>query len=305
METILQDLRGLLVFAHVVEALSFSKAAERLGVTKSAVSKQVAQLEAQLGVQLLSRTTRKLSLTDVGERVYTTSKELLQTLEAAREAAHHHGATMLGHLRVTAPAALGRSFVVPLATAFLTQHPQLSMEIVLGDAFVDLVMERIDVAVRVGRVVDSTLVARRLGKVDLVLCASPAYLARHGTPTTPEELTHHEWLQHTPFVQEMQLELHKGRRRMSVPVRGRLNCNDGAGGVRAAVEGFGLVAAPAFELCDEVRSGKLVRLLADWQLPQIDIHIVFPPRRHVTSKVRVWADFLGEHLRDPPWRLSE
>jgi DNA-binding transcriptional LysR family regulator len=304
METDVQDLRGLLVFARVVEALSFSRAAEQLGVTKSAVSKQVAQLEAQLGVQLLSRTTRKLSLTDVGERVYTAAKELLATIEAARDAAHDHGATMMGHLRIAAPAVLGRSYIAPWATAFLREHVQLSMELVLGDAFLDLVESRIDVAVRVGRVADASLVSRKVTRVDLAVCASPSYLAEHGAPTVPEDFEKHEWVQHTPFVQESQLTLLRGRRSVTVPVRGRLNCNDGAGGVRAAVEGFCLVVAPEFELCDEVRSGRLVRVAGNFQLPQLDLQVVFPPRRHVSSKVRAWVEFISTRLKEAPWRLA-
>jgi DNA-binding transcriptional LysR family regulator len=305
METLVQDLRGLLVFSRVVEAQSFSRAAEQLGVTKSAVSKQVAQLEAQMGVQLLSRTTRKLSLTEVGERVYAAAKELLCTVEAARDAARDHGGTMMGHLRVTAPAVLGRSYIAPWATAFLAEHPQLSMELVLGDHFVDLVESRIDLAVRVGRVVDASLVTKKITRVSLVICAAPSYLARHGSPEEPEDFAKHEWVQHTPFTQESQLTLLRGRRTVTVPTRGRLNCNDGAGGVRAAVEGFCLVVAPEFELCDEVRSGRLVKIAGNFQLPQLDLQVVFPPRRHVSSKLRAWVDFLSERLRAGPWKLTD
>lgn len=303
METIVQDLRGLLVFAHVVEAQSFSRAAEQLGVTKSAVSKQIAQLESQLGVQLLSRTTRKLSLTDVGERVYVAAKELLSTVEAARDAAHDHGGTMMGHLRVTAPAVLGRSYITPWATEFLSQHPQLSMELVLGDHFVDLVESRIDVAVRVGRVVDASLVTKKITRVALVICAAPSYVERRGAPVEAEDFARHEWVQHTPFTQESQLTLMRGRRAVTVPMKGRLNCNDGAGGVRAAVEGFGLVVAPEFELCDEVRSGRLVRITGNFHPPELDLQVVFPPRRHVSSKVRTWVDFMSERLRKAPWKV--
>ncbi len=298
----LDDLRGYVVFSHVVETQSFSKAALRLGITKSAVSKHVQQLEGRLGVQLLVRTTRKLSLTDVGERVFAASLSLREGAEAAQEAASSHG-VIAGTLRVTAPSVLGRKHVVPVVTAFMERHPSLNVELILTDSFVDLVEARMDVAVRVGRIVDPGLVARRLVRVPFVLCAAPRYLARRGVPKTPRDLETLEWIRHIPRPEPSRLILHKGKRKVAIEIRGRLSCNDGAAGVQAAVDGFGLIVAPAFELSEEVRTGKLVPLLTSWRADDLVVHAVFPPRRHVSAKVRAFADFLAERFRKAPWEL--
>jgi DNA-binding transcriptional LysR family regulator len=309
------DLRGLLVFAHVADARSFSLAATRLGITKSAVSKHVRQLEEHLGVQLLVRTTRKLSLTEVGERVYAASVGVRDSAEIAREAASSHAGVISGTLRVTAPSELGRKYLVPVVTSLLERHPGLSVDLVLTDTFLDLVAERIDVAVRidallargparVGRALGSGLqglVARRLAKVRLVPCASPQYLARHGVPRTPSELAALECIHHVPKRGGGKVILRKGRRQVAIELRGRLSCSDGAACVQAAAEGCGVVLAPEFELSAEVHGGRLVPLLTDWQLDELAVHAVFPPRRHVSAKVRAFVDSVAERWRVAPW----
>ncbi len=299
----LEDLRGYVVFSHVVEAQSFSKAAQRLGITKSAVSKHIQQLESRLGVQLLVRTTRKLSTTDVGERVYAASLSLREGADAAQEAALTHTGVISGTLRLTASSVFGRKHVVPVVTAFMERHPELNVELVLTDTFLDLVEARIDVAIRVGRIVDPSLVVRKLVRVPFAMCASPRYLARHGVPKTPRDLEKLEWIRHMPRQQPGVLALHKGGRTVTIELRGRLSCNDGAAGVQAAVDGFGLVVAPAFELREEVEAGKLVPLLTSWRAEDLPVHAVFPPRRHVSAKVRAFTDFLAARFREAPWDL--
>jgi DNA-binding transcriptional LysR family regulator len=301
----LDELRGLLVFAHVVDARSFSAAAKELGMTKSAVSKHVQQLEAQLGVQLLVRTTRKLSLTDVGERVHAASTSIRESAHAAREAATLHTGSVSGNLRITAPAVLGRTHLTALVTEFLERHPALSAELIFSDSFVDLVEERIDVALRVGRTRrDTSLVARRIADVPMLICAAPRYLAQRGRVRVPADLTQHEWVQHQPRPEPNRVTFHKGRRRASVQVQGRLSCDDGAAGVEAAIQGFGVVLGPDFELSDAVRTGRLVPLLTDWSLDHAVLSAVFPPRRHVSAKVRAFVDFVAERWKRPPWSLS-
>jgi DNA-binding transcriptional LysR family regulator len=185
------DVRGLLAFAKVVESRSFSAAAARLGITKSAVSKLVASTEASLGAQLLVRTTRKLTLTEAGEAVYAACTHLEQDLEAIRQAAALHG-SLVGHLRVTAPAVLGRERLVPLAAQFLERHPQVSMDLLLSDDFVDLMEQHVDVALRARRSFsDSSLVVRRIASVRIVVCGSPVYLERCGMPKHPADLARH------------------------------------------------------------------------------------------------------------------
>jgi DNA-binding transcriptional LysR family regulator len=299
-----QDLRGLLVFAHVVDSKSFSGAAGRLGVTKSAVSKLVAGLEAHLGVQLLVRTTRKLALTEIGERVYASCSRLAEDVDAAQQAAATHRSVVVGHARVTAPAVLGRKYLVPLAVEFLADHPRVSLELDLGDRFLDLVEDRIDVAFRVGRrLTDSSLVARRLAEVRMLTCASPAYLARRGTPKKPADLAAHEWIAHGPGTERSHVVFHKGKVSVTVKRSGRFNCFDGAATVAAAAAGHGIVVAPEFELSDGVARGTLVPLLSGWELDRLFLSALFPPQRHVTTKVRAFVDFVADKWKAPPWRV--
>jgi DNA-binding transcriptional LysR family regulator len=298
-----QDLRGLLVFAHVVETKSFSAAAARLGVTKSAVSKLVAGLEKDLGVQLLVRTTRKLALTDVGERVYESCARLASDVEAAEQAAASHRSMVVGQLRVTAPAVLGRKYLVPLVTEFLSEHPKLSIELDLGDRYVDIVEERIDVAFRVGRAFsDSSLRARRIVDVPLRVCASPEYLRRRGTPGGPAELAGHEWILHGRRNDAERVTFSRGKSSLSVKVSGRFACNDGAATVEAAVAGRGLVIAPEIEVGHEIARGALVSVLDGWSLEGLSLSALSPPGRHTPNNVRAFVDFVVEKWRRPPWK---
>lgn len=297
----LQDLKGLLVFAHVVETRSFTKAAQRLEITRSAVSKHVANLEAELGVQLLMRTTRKLSLTDVGERVYESCARIAEDVESAREAALSHSSQVAGHLRIAAPLALGRDYVVPLVGEFLMKHPHTTAELLLSDSFADLVEERIDVALRVGRVRESSLVARKLSTVRLVLCASPDYLLRQGTPKSPEALAEHTFILHGS-MDPLRLSLSRGKRTVSVIGRGRLSSRDGPAAIQAAILGHGIVAVPEFEVGEPLHSSTLRLVLPEWRMDEMVMHAVFPPRKHVASRVRSFVDFLAQRWHKPPWR---
>lgn len=299
----LEHLRGLWVFAEVVDARSFVRAAERLGMTRSAVSKHVAQLEAQLGVQLLARTTRKLSLTEVGEGVYAAAVAMRESVERAHDAAHSHQGVVAGTLRVTAPVGLGRAYLVPLARELLSQHPRLELALVLSDGYLDLLDERIDVALRVGSFVDSSLVAARVAPVSIAFGASPSYLAQHGTPETPADLAHHQWIHHLPVADGGLMTLSKGKRAVSVRVAGRLACNDGTTCVEAAVRGMGVVSGPEFEISESVRAGRLVPVLRGWTTQGLALYAVSPPRRYVSSKVRTFIDVVRGRWRDPPWHI--
>lgn len=301
----LDSLRGFYVFAHVAETQSFSRAAERLGITKSAVSKHIAQLEAELAVQLIVRTTRKLVLTEVGERVYASCARIAGDVEAAHEAALAQSSLITGALRVTAPSALGRMYLMPLIAEFMALHPALSVELLLGDAFVDSVEERIDVALRVGGRSDQSLVSRRVSRIELLLVASPSYLARiGGMPRTPRQLPEGEWIVHLPSGAQPKFTLRKGKNTVTLRLQGRLSCNDGPANIAAARAGHGLLVVPDFEVAHDVRDGSLVRLFPSWKVDEASLHLVFPPRKHVLGKVRAFSDFLAERLRDPPWRCD-
>jgi DNA-binding transcriptional LysR family regulator len=298
----LDSLRGLVVFAHVAETKSFSRAGERLGVTKSAVSKQIAQLETELGVQLLVRTTRKLALTEVGERVFASCARIPGDVEAAREAAQAHSTLVAGPLRITAPAELGRTYLMPIIADFLAMHEAASVEVLLSDTFVDLVDDRIDFALRVGGRADTSLVSRKIARVELLLVAAPSYLERRGMPRSPRELIEHEWIIHAQGSSPKPIVLHKGTRRVSVRMRGRLSVNDGPAGVSAARAGHGLLVVPDFEVAELVHTGALVRVLPSYSLEEAALHLVFPPRRHVLGKVRALSDLIAERFVKPPWR---
>jgi DNA-binding transcriptional LysR family regulator len=296
----LDSLRGFYVFAHVAETHSFSRAAERLGITKSAVSKQVAQLESDLGVQLIVRTTRKLALTEAGERVYASCARIAGDVDAAREAAHEESALVAGQLRVTAPAALGRNYLMPIVAEFMQLHPGVAIEFVLGDAYVDLIGERIDIALRVGGRIEQSFVSRRIARVEFMLVASPSYLERRGKPHGPADLSQHEWIMHSPSP--IQVKLRKGTRTASVRAAGRLASNDGLANLAAARAGHGILGVPDFEAAEDVHSGRLVRVLPGWNIEDSALHLVFPPRRHVLGRVRAFAEFVAERFKDPPWR---
>lgn len=266
----------------------------------------MAQLEEQLGVQLIVRSTRKLVLTEAGERVYLSSAQMAGEAQAAQEAAHQHSSKVAGTLRVTAPAALARIYLMPLIRDFMALHTDIAIELVVGDAFVDLVAERVDVALRIGGRSDASLVSRRVSPVELLLVASPEYLAKHGAPKTPSDLTKHEWLVHAPTVNSVtRLKLTNGKRTETVEGRGRVYCNDGPTNIAGALAGLGILAVPDFEVAHEVHGGSLVRILPAWRMQDVALHLVFPPRKHVLARVRAFADFIVERFTDPPWSCAQ
>jgi DNA-binding transcriptional LysR family regulator len=297
-----RSLRGLLAFSQVVDTKSFSAAAHTLGITKSAVSKLVAGLEAELGVQLLVRTTRKLSLTEVGERVYAAASRLGDDLEAAHQAALSHKAGVVGQLRVTAPAVLGRDYLLPRVSEFLAANASAKIELILADRYLDLVESRIDVAFRVGHTLaDSTLVARRIADVSLIVCGSPRYLARYGVPRTPADLEQHSFALHRTHLETDRMTFQKGKAAVTVALSGRFACNDGVATAAYAAAGHGLVIAPAWEFGDRLVRRKLVPVLEDWSLGDMTLSAVFPPHRHLPTKVRAFVDFIAASWKKPPW----
>jgi DNA-binding transcriptional LysR family regulator len=298
----LDSLRGFYVFAYVAETRSFSRAAEQLEITRSAVSKHVQQLESNLGVQLIVRTTRKLALTEAGERVYASCQRIAGDVESAREAAHDQQSVVAGKLRITAPSAMTR-YLIPLVSEFLNKHPALSIDLVFDDAMVDMIGGRIDIALRVGGQTDATFVSRRIAKVALLVVASPSYLRTHGTPRLARDLAEHEWLVHSASGSTNQLTLRKGKTSIVVRQQGRLSCNSGPSNLAAAIAGHGVMMVPDFEVAHELRAGTLVRLLPNWTIEERALQLVFPPRRHVLGRVRAVAECLAEKFRVPPWQI--
>lgn len=296
-------LDGMAAFVRVAELGSFSAAAAVLGLSKSAVSKQVGALEARLGVRLLNRTTRRLALTEAGEGFREACARLLQELEEAELLAGQAGSLPRGRLRVSAPMTFGILSLAPLIPTFLARHPQVELDLALEDRVVDLLADGFDLAVRVGSLRDSGLIARRLAAVPQLCAASPAYLASRGgaPPSHPGELAGHACLRYTLNRTPDRWDFVRGgAETASVRVRGPLSANNGDALRAAALHGAGVVRMPAFIVGADVEQGRLVRLLPDWHAPEIPVHAVWPPQPHATAKLRAFVDFLAEHLRRGP-----
>jgi len=297
--------QAITVFARVVEAGSFARAAERLGVSVSSVSRQVAELEAHLDTRLLNRTTRRLSLTESGRAFHERSVQLLADIEEAEELANAATATPRGTLRLAAAIAFGSRHLAPAIAEFVGRHPQMRFDVELSDRTTDLVEEGFDVAVRIGNIGSQNLVGRRVGTTRLVCCAAPSYLARHGEPKTPEDLAAHVCLtyEYSAAKNAWAFTDRQGRAR-SARVAGPIHANNGRFLEALAVEGVGIAYEPDFIVGPDVRAGRLVPLLTDYVPVENPIYVVYPSRRHLSAKVRVFTDFLAERFAKADWALD-
>ena len=287
-------LQAMATFVRVVETGSFSAAARRLGIGQPAVSKTVAQLEDRLQVRLLVRTTHALSATDAGLRFYERARLALQEVEEAELEARGAGAGLSGRLTVCAATTFARIMVIPRLPAFMARHPALEMEVILDDRLIDLASEGIDIALRMGALADSTAVARKIASGGRSVVATPAYLARAGTPRTPADLAGHDTLAYSQIGDSWTFR--RDDAQVSATVRGRLRFS-AAEGVRAAVlADIGLAVASDWMFAPELASGAVVRVLPDWTLPPLDLWAVFPTGRLASAKARAFADFVAELL---------
>jgi DNA-binding transcriptional LysR family regulator len=294
----LDELRG---FVEVVESGGFNRAAKRLGISKSVLSRRIARLEADLGARLLSRTTRGISPTEAGLEFKTRSESILAELDEAREAVAHQGGEVVGRLRLSAPLSFGVRFVTPILTQMAERHPRLEMDVSYSDRMIDLIGERFDAAIRIGTLRDSSLIARRIAPVRSVFVASPDYLARNGRPRTPNDLAAHQCLIYTGRV-AADWQFHSGKRSISFRPKGRLRSDSGEAILQWAIAGLGITEAPSFMVSDAIESGTLEPLLLDYPAPEHAIHVVRPPGSYVPGKVRVLIDTLVERLGgEPKW----
>lgn len=291
-------------FVHVVEAQSFSDASRRLGVAKSVVSRRIARLEARLGASLFHRSTRRLSLTEIGQAYYERSRRILADLAEADDIARHLQADLRGKLRVAAPMSFGIRHLSSAIADFLAMHPQLDIELDLNDRRVDLVSEGYDFAVRIGKLPDSTLVARTLAPCRHLVCASPAYLAERGLPSRPADLAdeRHDCLVYSNRAvgEQWRFRIDGEWRTVKAHV-GRLGVNNGEVLQTALLAGLGVAALPTFLVGDAIRDGRLVQLLAEHPLESPDIYAVWPPARQLSAKVRALVDFLSARLGPVPY----
>ena len=288
----------------VVEAGGFGKAAERLGVAKSVVSRRLRALERRLGVQLLQRTTRTRSLTGPGRQLYERAVRILADLEEAEQAIADASAALSGRIRLAAPLSFGLHHLDSLLADFMRAHPGIDLDLDLNDRQVDLVEEGFDMAVRIGDLSDSTLLARRLASTQMVTCASPAYLELHGTPQHPDQLRRHTGLQYSNASpgQAWQFVSTAGTALVSVPAI-RMRANNGDALATAAAAGLGLVHAPRFVVEDLLAAGKLTAVLGAYERPPLGIYAVYPPGRLLPRRIETLAAFLAERLQGPPDKL--
>ncbi|MEZ5646445.1 MAG: LysR family transcriptional regulator [Burkholderiaceae bacterium] len=288
-------------FAAVVDAGSFVRAAEHLQVSKTAVSRLVNDLEARLGIRLLHRTTRRLSLTGEGEVFLGRCRDLLSGVQEAEAEVTAGADTAVGLMRLNVPVSFGLIHLAPLWPAFLQQHARVRLEITLSDRFIDLVEEGYDLAVRIARLPDSSLVSRKLTSTRLVLCASPQYLQRHGAPAHPAELAAHAVFTYTQLTTGDTWAFEGPQGPVSVKVTPLMRSNSGDTCCAAALQHQGVVLQPSFLVGHHLQSGALVELLPDYRSQELGVYAVYPSRKHVSLKVRVLVDFLAQAFAVRPW----
>ncbi|MBC5781426.1 LysR family transcriptional regulator [Ramlibacter sp. USB13] len=289
------------VFAAVVDAGSFVGAADALGLSKAAVSRIVSELEARLGVRLLHRTTRRLSLTAEGEVFVVRCRDVLASVEEAEAEITERSGDAVGLLKVSAPFSFGVLRLGPLWGGFLAAHPRIELEITLSDRFVDLVDEGFDLAVRIARLQDSSLVSRRVSSTRMVLCASPRYLKAHGKPKHPSELASHAVLAYSLLAAGDTWEFEGPDGTVPVKVHPRMRTNNGDTCRAVALSHEGIVLQPAFIVDEDLRAGTLVELLPQYRAPDLGVYAMYPSRKHLLPKVRVLVDYLAAALqRDAP-----
>ncbi|MGZ8289748.1 MAG: LysR family transcriptional regulator [Telluria sp.] len=288
-------------FAAVVDAGSFVKAADVLDTSKAAVSRNVANLEERLGVRLLNRTTRKLSMTDDGLAFYHHCTELLAALEQAEGELSSRRVEASGLLRISAPVTFGVLHLAPLWGEFLARYPKVALDVSLSDRTVDLVEDGFDVAIRISSAPQQSLIARRLALTRLVVCASPAYLERRGTPVHPRELAGHDIVaySYSAFGDEWTFEGPEGQ--VSVKVHARLHANNGDTCRAAALRDQGVVLQPTFLVEGDLRSGGLVEILPEFRMPELGVYAIYASRRQLPLKLRYLIDFLAEAFREKGW----
>lgn len=286
------------MFVAVLDFGSFAEAAKRLGTSSGQASKLVSKLESDLGVQLLKRTTRALSPTEVGQAYYDRLKGLIEEFDALDASVRNASGAPAGRLRVTAPLSFGTIQLTPRLLDFACAFPDIQLDVGFSDRMVNLVEEGFDMAVRVGKPADSSLISRKLCDARIVLVAAPAYIAARGKPTTPAELVNHECIIDTNFRDPFDWSLGEGA--PPVPVTGRIRFSNGEACLAAAEAGLGIARIPSFIAGSSIREGRLVPLLPDMDDRSHAIHAVYPPARHLALKVRVLVDFLVNSFRGTP-----
>jgi DNA-binding transcriptional LysR family regulator len=298
----MDKLASMKVFATVVQTGSFSAAAETLDLSKAMVSKHIHALEDLLGARLLNRTNRRLHLTEAGATYLELCKPILTAVKEAERAVLEMNTEPRGALKLTAPSSLGTFHLVPAIADYEKRYPEVRVLLSLQDPRVDLVEEGFDLAIRVGKLPDSSLIARQLASVPVVVCGAPAYLESHGIPRTPDDLTEHNCLLYTEWAPKGQWRFKGPEGEFLVPVSGDFEANLGDAVRMAAVSGRGLVQLLAYVVDSDLRAGRLRAVLTNYAPDEMPIHAVYPHRKHLAATVRTFVEFLQERFqKDPDW----
>jgi DNA-binding transcriptional LysR family regulator len=287
-----EDMR---IFAQVMEAGSFTAAADRLGMSKQSVSRRLMQLEERLGVRLLNRSTRRLDATPLGQHYYQSALRLLGEVQQVEHDISGQAQALRGTLRLSAPLSFAMSHLGCLLTEFLQLHPQVDVEVDLSDRAVDLIGEGYDLALRIGALEDSSLIARRIASVERVYCASPAYLQARGVPLKPEDLAGHDCLPYG-HSRQVQWQFRQGAKAQAIQVTGRMRANNGELLRDAAIAGMGVTYLPTFIVGQALADGRLVNVLEEWTPPALQLSAVYPQHRQVARPVQGFVSFLRERL---------
>lgn len=296
----LEDLASMALFATVVQQRSFSTAGRELDLSKSAVSRRVSQLEERLGVRLLVRTTRKLALTEDGVRYYEHCAALVAAADAAEEAIAGASTAPRGRIRINAPVSFSQRFLPDALAAFFVRYPDISIELTVADAFVDVIEGGYDLVLRIARLTDSGLVARRLATDRLVVVGAPSYLDRRGRPTSPTELIGHDCLHYSLVSREAEWKF----KDLAVPIRGSLDCNDGIALRNCALAGIGLASLPLFMVASDLAAGRLEQVLEGARKDELGIYALFASRKQLPARTKLLIDHLATWFAAPDWRVN-
>jgi DNA-binding transcriptional LysR family regulator len=299
----MDQLAAMRAFRRVVESGSFTAAAAELNQSHTIVSRQVRQLELQLGAQLLNRTTRRFALTEAGQEYYERSRHILDQIDDASQAVTAHQALPSGTLRINAPMAFGTLELAQWLPQFIIANPQLKVDLVCNDHLVDLIEEGFDVALRLTRSMpDSTLIAKRLASCEILLAAAPSYLKQHGVPQQPADLAQHNCLTYTLAQKSNEFQFYAADgSEHGVTVRGNLQANTGIALRSAALAGLGIAATSSFIVHEDLRRGDLLRVLPGFTLKPRDLYAIYPQNRHLSPKVRAFVDFAVAWYHTPRW----
>ena len=288
-------LDAMQIFVRVAEMGSFAAVAQQMGVARSVVTRQIAGLEAHLGVKLMARSTRRLSLTSAGTAYLEKCRVILNLVETAEADVAEERLTPRGNIRISLPLSFGLKRVAPLLLDFATRYPEVSLDMDYSDRRMNLIEEGIDLSIRITRQLAGGDVARKIGVSQMKVVASPDYLARHGRPLEPGDLAHHEYLGYT-LAGTSALQFIVDGQPLAVPVRSRITASNGEVLIEAATRGMGITSHPDFIVDDYIASGRVEQILGQFPMPELGIYALLPSNRHVPYRVRVLMDFLAAGL---------